>query len=168
MFYLPEALRSGGIGGDLLVMVEVETSEPSAVVTEVARRWQVSPQQVFDWRCQAREALVAVTVPSVPTFVPIMPEAPAAMSEPSASSARSSSAHFVPIAQCADLDREARFNGEERLSPTAARMSALNASSSITSPSRMSIARMVLPLNPLLNKLAGSWRAAPLAKVSLT
>ena len=26
-------------------------------MTDVARRWQVSPQQVFDWRRQARKAL---------------------------------------------------------------------------------------------------------------
>ena len=37
--------------------IVAETAEPGAKVTEVARRWQVSPQQVFDWRRQARTAL---------------------------------------------------------------------------------------------------------------
>ena len=37
--------------------IVAETAEPGAVVTDVARRWQVSPQQVFDWRRQARRAL---------------------------------------------------------------------------------------------------------------
>src|SRR3712207_7354572 len=39
--------------------IVAETTQPGAVVTEVARRWQVSPQQVFDWRRQARKALEA-------------------------------------------------------------------------------------------------------------
>ncbi len=30
--------------------IVAETAQPGAVVTEVARRWQVTPQQVFDWR----------------------------------------------------------------------------------------------------------------------
>ena len=31
-----------------------ETLQPGAVVTEVARRWQVCPQQVFGWRRKMR------------------------------------------------------------------------------------------------------------------
>jgi transposase len=68
------------------------------VVTEVARRWQVSPQQVFDWRRQARKALEAVTAPAMPAFVPIVPEAPAAMPEPAASPARPRSSIEVKLA----------------------------------------------------------------------
>jgi transposase len=64
-----------------------ETSEPGAVVSAVARRWQVSPQQVFDWRRQARKALEAATAPAVPAFVPIVAEPPAPMPEPAASPA---------------------------------------------------------------------------------
>lgn len=52
--------------------IVAETTRPGAVVTEVARRWQVSPQQVFDWRRQARRALAAVTAPAEPAFVPIV------------------------------------------------------------------------------------------------
>jgi transposase len=51
-----------------------ETAQPGAVVTEVARRWQVSPQQVFDWRRQARKALAVVKAPAEPAFVPIVAE----------------------------------------------------------------------------------------------
>jgi transposase len=36
--------------------IVAETAEPGAKVTEVAHRWQVSLQQVFDWRRQARRA----------------------------------------------------------------------------------------------------------------
>jgi len=53
-----------------------ETAQAGAAVTEVARRWQVSPQQVFDWRRQARKALASATAPAEPAFVPIVAEAP--------------------------------------------------------------------------------------------
>ena len=61
-----------------------ETAQPGAVVTEVARRWQVTPQQVFDWRRQARKALVAATPPAEPAFVPIVAEAPGPSPGPAA------------------------------------------------------------------------------------
>jgi transposase len=48
-----------------------ETLRPGAVVAEVARRWQVSSQQVFTWRREMRRAAVAPL-----DFVPIVPEAP--------------------------------------------------------------------------------------------
>jgi transposase len=53
--------------------IVAETLEPGAVVTEVARRRHVSPQQVFDWRRQARVASAVAAAPSVPTFVPDTP-----------------------------------------------------------------------------------------------
>ena len=56
--------------------IVAETLEPGAVVTEVARRWQVSPQQVFDWRRQARKALEATAAPAEPAFVSVVPEPP--------------------------------------------------------------------------------------------
>jgi transposase len=67
--------------------IVAETLEPGAVVSEVARRWQVSPQQVFDWRRQARVASAKVTVPAVPDFVPIVPETSVAAPEPAGSTA---------------------------------------------------------------------------------
>ena len=57
------------------------TLEPGAVVTEVARRWQLSPQQVFGWRRQARVAPEVATSPTALDFVPIVSDAPAAMPE---------------------------------------------------------------------------------------
>jgi transposase len=49
-----------------------------ASVSEVARRWQVCPQQVFTWRREAREGHLALPGSGpAPTFVPIVPEAPA-------------------------------------------------------------------------------------------
>ena len=54
--------------------IVAETAEPGAKVTEVARRWQVSPQQVFDWRRQARQALASATAAAEPSFVPVVSE----------------------------------------------------------------------------------------------
>jgi transposase len=46
-----------------------ETADLGARVTEVARRWQISPQQVFDWRRAARKALARATAAAEPSFV---------------------------------------------------------------------------------------------------
>ena len=51
---------------------------------------------------------------------------------------------------------------------TAARMSVFNASSSIVSPSRTSMARLVFPSRLALKRPAGSGKAAPLANVIFT
>jgi transposase len=68
--------------------IVAETALPGAVVSEVARRWQVSPQQVFDWRRQARKALSTRGAVAEAAFVPIVPETLASMADPAASSAR--------------------------------------------------------------------------------
>jgi transposase len=68
--------------------IVAETTLPGAVVSEVARRWQVTPQQVFDWRRQARKALLAGGAVAEPAFVPIVPETPASMPDAAASSVR--------------------------------------------------------------------------------
>jgi transposase len=76
-----------------------ETAQPGAVVTEVARRWQVSPQQVFDWRRQARKALAVATGPAEAAFVPIVAEIPPPSSrEPMAALARATAAIEVKLA----------------------------------------------------------------------
>lgn len=69
--------------------IVAETLEPGVSVTDVARRWQVCPQQVFGWRRQARAGLRALpaqpAVKTEPSFVPIMAEAaPAANATPTA------------------------------------------------------------------------------------
>jgi transposase len=58
-----------------------ETLVPGARVAEVARRWQLCPQQVFAWRREAREATAATPgVSAASGFVPIVREgAPAAV-----------------------------------------------------------------------------------------
>jgi transposase len=49
-----------------------ESCAPGAVVSDVARRWQVSPQQLFTWRRQARAAAQAAG--ALP-FVPVVGDA---------------------------------------------------------------------------------------------
>jgi transposase len=54
-----------------------ETLVPGARVSEVARRWQLSSQQVFGWRRAARLAMTTATAagPITTGFVPIVTEA---------------------------------------------------------------------------------------------
>lgn len=53
------------------------TLRPGTVVADVARRWQVSSQQVFTWRREMRRAAEAPL-----RFVPIEPETPMRAPEP--------------------------------------------------------------------------------------
>lgn len=65
-----------------------ESLAPEAVVSGVARRWGVLPQQLFAWRREAREGLLGAAMQAVsggagrpalatlPSFVPIVAAAP--------------------------------------------------------------------------------------------
>ena len=53
-----------------------ETLAPDAVVSDVARRHGLTPQQVFTWRRQARQ--LRATKTDGPQFVPAVVDAPAA------------------------------------------------------------------------------------------
>lgn len=61
--------------------IVTEATAPGAVVSAVARRWQVHPQQVFAWRreaaCAGLEPSSGLTMagPPVPEFVPILAQA---------------------------------------------------------------------------------------------
>lgn len=46
--------------------VVAESYAPGAVVSAVARRWQMAPQQLFTWRREAREAGETAELPFVP------------------------------------------------------------------------------------------------------
>lgn len=56
-----------------------ETLRPGTVVADVARRWQVSSQQVFTWRREMRRGAAAAQ-----DFVPIIAEPPSVVPERSA------------------------------------------------------------------------------------
>jgi transposase len=53
-----------------------ETFAPGAVVSEVARRHGLSPQQLFGWRRQARQPAAVSTDADALRFVPAVVEAP--------------------------------------------------------------------------------------------
>ena len=57
--------------------VVAESYAPGAVVSAVARRWQIAPQQLFTWRREARAAGLAASRGEA-AFVPIVAEPPAA------------------------------------------------------------------------------------------
>lgn len=59
---------------DKALVVE-ETLAPGAVVSEVARRHGLTPQQVFGWRRQARLPAAENPQPAAPQFVPAVVEA---------------------------------------------------------------------------------------------
>jgi transposase len=56
--------------------IVAETLQPGAVVTEVARRWQVCPQQVFGWRRERRLGTSGGSAAAL-DFVPIVSAVPA-------------------------------------------------------------------------------------------
>ena len=57
--------------------VVAESDAPGAVVSAVARRWQIAPQQLFTWRREARAASLEARRGEA-AFVPIVAEPPAA------------------------------------------------------------------------------------------
>ena len=54
--------------------VVAESYAPGAVVSEVARRHDLSPQQLFAWRKAARAGLLSLPAEEAPLFVPVVTE----------------------------------------------------------------------------------------------
>jgi transposase len=69
------AVRRRRFSADDKARIVEETLAPGAVVSEVARRHGLSPQQLFGWRRQARQPIVPGTDTQVPQFVPAVIEA---------------------------------------------------------------------------------------------
>ncbi len=55
-----------------------ESCAPGAVVSAVARRWRIAPQQLFTWRREARVASPEASGAAALGFVPIVSDPPAA------------------------------------------------------------------------------------------
>ena len=55
--------------------IVAESYAPGAVVSEVARRHDMSPQQLFGWRKAARAGVLTLPADEVPMFVPVVREA---------------------------------------------------------------------------------------------
>jgi transposase len=52
--------------------IVAESYAPGAVVSEVARRHDISPQHLFMWRKAARSGLLSLAADDAPTFVPVV------------------------------------------------------------------------------------------------
>ena len=52
--------------------IVAESFAPGVQVSDVARRHDLRPQQLFGWRREAREGRLAMPGAEVPTFVPIL------------------------------------------------------------------------------------------------
>src|SRR6478736_5457522 len=80
---------------DLKAQIVAESLEPSAVVTDVARRHGCRPQQVHDWRRRARLGPLVLPAPAnTLSFVPLVSESsPPAV----AASSRSPDAAVVTV-----------------------------------------------------------------------
>src|SRR6202521_2261040 len=54
--------------------IVAESYSPGAVVSEVARRHDISPQHLFAWRKVARAGLLSLPADDAPMFVPVVAE----------------------------------------------------------------------------------------------
>jgi transposase len=69
--------RRRRFSGDDKARIIEETLAPGAVVSEIARRYGLTPQQLFGWRRQARQsALSDIDKKAGPVFVPAVVNAP--------------------------------------------------------------------------------------------
>ena len=109
--------------------IVAESLAPEAVVSAVARRWQVCPQQLFAWRREARAGVLARPAAwagsSAPAFVPILAEAVAAQPAPATASAPAAleielAGAVVRVAAGADTAQLAAVLRAVRASATAA------------------------------------------------
>src|SRR6266536_2019014 len=54
--------------------IVAESFAPGAVVSEVARRHDISPQHLFAWRKAARSGLLSLPAEASPLFIPVVTE----------------------------------------------------------------------------------------------
>ena len=64
--------------------IVAEAMVPGAVVSQIARRWQICPQQVFAWRRAALQGHSTELAETGPAFVPIIEAPPVAEQPPAA------------------------------------------------------------------------------------
>jgi transposase len=60
--------------GEAKGRIVAESFAPGAVVSEVARRHDISPQHLFAWRKAARAGLLSLPADEAPMFVPVVTE----------------------------------------------------------------------------------------------
>ncbi len=81
--------------------IVAESYAPDAVVSEVARRHEISPQHLFAWRKAARDGRLTLPADEGATFVPVMMVTPKATpATPAAPSITIETAGVVVRAEC--------------------------------------------------------------------
>jgi transposase len=81
--------------------IVAESYAPDAVVSEIARRHEISPQHLFAWRKAARDGRLTLPADEGATFVPVMMvTAKARPATPSAPSITIETAGVVVRAEC--------------------------------------------------------------------
>ncbi len=75
--------RRGNWSDEQKARIVAEAMVPGAVVSKIARRWQICPQQVFAWRRAALRGTSTGLVTTGPAFVPIV-EGPVVVEQPAA------------------------------------------------------------------------------------
>jgi transposase len=81
--------------------IVAESFTPGAVVSEVARRHEISPQHLFAWRKAARNGRLALPADGAAMFVPVvMAVRKAAAAQPSAPSITIETAGVVVRVEC--------------------------------------------------------------------
>ena len=81
--------------------IVAESYAPDAVVSEVARRHEISPQHLFAWRKAARDGRLTLPADEGATFVPVMMVTPKARpATPSVRSITIEMAQVVVRAEC--------------------------------------------------------------------
>ncbi len=80
--------------------IVAESYEPGAVVSEIARRYDLVPQHLFSWRKAARACELALTAADAALFVPVVVAARKPAASPSAPSITIETAGVVVRAEC--------------------------------------------------------------------
>jgi transposase len=80
--------------------IVAESYAPDAVVSEVARRHEISPQHLFAWRKAARDGRLTLPADECATFVPVMMTPQARPVPPPAPSITIETAGVVVRAEC--------------------------------------------------------------------
>ena len=82
--------------------IVAESYAPGAVVSEVARRHEISPQHLFAWRKAARNGQLALAADDAAVFVPVMmaPQKPEAAKRSALPSTTIEMAGVVVRAEC--------------------------------------------------------------------
>lgn len=80
--------------------IVAESYEPGAVVSEVARRYDLVPQHLFSWRKAARAGELALPAADAALFVPVVMAARKPAASPSAPSITIETGGVVVRAEC--------------------------------------------------------------------